>query len=124
MRNSSSLDWLRFMHTPNDYRVSQKQIAINRYLPNKKSSDLLETRGFFIWKVRCVRDSNSSRNPFCTNILFNQVFKVQRLIQREEFAVLLSFDRLNWNNAKIVKNNNMTKFRYITHCFFEVFVLS
>ena len=51
-------------------------------------------------------------------------FKVQRLIQREEFAVLLSFDRLNWNNAKIVKNNNMTKFRYITHCFFEVFVLS
>ncbi len=28
------------------------------------------------------------------NILFNQVFKVQRLIQREEFAVLLSFDRL------------------------------
>ena len=44
------------MHTPNDYRVSQKQIAINRYLPNKKSSDLLETRGFFVWKVRCVRD--------------------------------------------------------------------
>ena len=24
MRNSSSLDWLRFMHTPNDYRVSHK----------------------------------------------------------------------------------------------------
>ena len=79
---------------------------------------------FCFIKKRCVRDSNSSRNPFCTNILFNQVFKVQRLIQREEFAVLLSFDRLNWNNAKIVKNNNMTKFRYITHCFFEVFVLS
>ena len=86
----------------------------------KKSLILNESRTF----KRCVRDSNSSRNPFCTNILFNQVFKVQRLIQREEFAVLLSFDRLNWNNAKIVKNNNMTKFRYITHCFFEVFVLS
>ena len=25
MRNSSSLDWLRFMHTPNDYRVSQER---------------------------------------------------------------------------------------------------
>ncbi len=25
MRNSSSLDWLRFMHTPNDYRVSLKK---------------------------------------------------------------------------------------------------
>ena len=24
MRNSSSLDWLRFMHTPNDYRVSRE----------------------------------------------------------------------------------------------------
>lgn len=27
MRNSSSLDWLRFMHTPNDYRVSHEGIA-------------------------------------------------------------------------------------------------
>ena len=25
MRNSSSLDWLRFMHTPNDYRVSREK---------------------------------------------------------------------------------------------------
>ena len=37
MRNSSSLDWLRFMHTPNDYRVSHKnkmkiQVAIARKL--------------------------------------------------------------------------------------------
>ena len=29
MRNSSSLDWLRFMHTPNDYRVSQKVFQRN-----------------------------------------------------------------------------------------------
>lgn len=91
-------------------------------IENKKALIPKRNQSFRI--QRCVRDSNSSRNPFCTNILFNQVFKVQRLIQREEFAVLLSFDRLNWNNAKIVKNNNMTKFRYITHCFFEVFVLS
>ena len=27
MRNSSSLDWLRFMHTPNDYRVSPVMMA-------------------------------------------------------------------------------------------------
>ena len=26
MRNSSSLDWLRFMHTPNDYRVSRQTV--------------------------------------------------------------------------------------------------
>ena len=32
MRNSSSLDWLRFMHTPNDYRVShQKCFQIWRF---------------------------------------------------------------------------------------------
>ena len=34
MRNSSSLDWLRFMHTPNDYRVShglhQRKSYINQ----------------------------------------------------------------------------------------------
>ena len=35
MRNSSSLDWLRFMHTPNDYRVSQDYIT---ELGLKKSS--------------------------------------------------------------------------------------
>ena len=29
MRNSSSLDWLRFMHTPNDYRVSHTEINIH-----------------------------------------------------------------------------------------------
>ena len=27
MRNSSSLDWLRFMHTPNDYRVSRDTVC-------------------------------------------------------------------------------------------------
>lgn len=27
MRNSSSLDWLRFMHTPNDYRVSPETLG-------------------------------------------------------------------------------------------------
>ena len=29
MRNSSSLDWLRFMHTPNDYRVSHLSPDLN-----------------------------------------------------------------------------------------------
>ena len=34
MRNSSSLDWLRFMHTPNDYRVSQNKLS-----PTDKSAN-------------------------------------------------------------------------------------
>ena len=29
MRNSSSLDWLRFMHTPNDYRVSHFLVILH-----------------------------------------------------------------------------------------------
>ena len=37
MRNSSSLDWLRFMHTPNDYRVSQnkrvQKVSLKRLYP-------------------------------------------------------------------------------------------
>ena len=32
MRNSSSLDWLRFMHTPNDYRVSPFLLAQSCHL--------------------------------------------------------------------------------------------
>ena len=31
MRNSSSLDWLRFMHTPNDYRVSRHILLFWNY---------------------------------------------------------------------------------------------
>ena len=31
MRNSSSLDWLRFMHTPNDYRVSRHHVGTFGY---------------------------------------------------------------------------------------------
>ena len=31
MRNSSSLDWLRFMHTPNDYRVSPKYSVVQTW---------------------------------------------------------------------------------------------
>ena len=34
MRNSSSLDWLRFMHTPNDYRVSQDKPMNILIIPN------------------------------------------------------------------------------------------
>ena len=42
MRNSSSLDWLRFMHTPNDYRVSR----INTKVPliNQKTEILQSTQ--------------------------------------------------------------------------------
>ena len=44
MRNSSSLDWLRFMHTPNDYRVSHylpNFSATGAYMRNQKEFSLL-----------------------------------------------------------------------------------
>ena len=41
MRNSSSLDWLRFMHTPNDYRVSPVYPAITIREVTKKDVVLL-----------------------------------------------------------------------------------
>ena len=46
MRNSSSLDWLRFMHTPNDYRVSPKKGGINTKVPliNQKTEILQSTQ--------------------------------------------------------------------------------
>ena len=42
MRNSSSLDWLRFMHTPNDYRVSPILLSI-KYEQQKKLYSLPTT---------------------------------------------------------------------------------
>lgn len=40
MRNSSSLDWLRFMHTPNDYRVSLHfvQTKVFRIFPDNDAA--------------------------------------------------------------------------------------
>ena len=51
MRNSSSLDWLRFMHTPNDYRVSPENgisLKINsfRYGNDPKILPLTITRQY------------------------------------------------------------------------------
>ena len=46
MRNSSSLDWLRFMHTPNDYRVSRFIIFLLQMY--KKSEDTRKFLALFI----------------------------------------------------------------------------
>ena len=43
MRNSSSLDWLRFMHTPNDYRVSPNTFNENPFTtPQKVIKETIE----------------------------------------------------------------------------------
>lgn len=39
MRNSSSLDWLRFMHTPNDYRVSPDYVGNQHYVFNIRGNN-------------------------------------------------------------------------------------
>ena len=48
MRNSSSLDWLRFMHTPNDYRVSPLDVEKFRdtTVKHAKKPLLLSNNGF------------------------------------------------------------------------------
>lgn len=40
MRNSSSLDWLRFMHTPNDYRVSHFNLIPQGFRLSRKTLGL------------------------------------------------------------------------------------
>ena len=48
MRNSSSLDWLRFMHTPNDYRVSHNFMNV---LVNDAQREFFgEGQTFFMFK--------------------------------------------------------------------------
>ena len=43
MRNSSSLDWLRFMHTPNDYRVSLALGYADSKIPMKEKKVKADT---------------------------------------------------------------------------------
>lgn len=44
MRNSSSLDWLRFMHTPNDYRVSRNSPTLHSIYNKSIYMKVRETR--------------------------------------------------------------------------------
>ena len=53
MRNSSSLDWLRFMHTPNDYRVSRELTKLN---PPR-----ITTEPFFFWFITKVTQENHKK---------------------------------------------------------------
>lgn len=64
MRNSSSLDWLRFMHTPNDYRVSRVldwqayqwgntrlgywRVSNSRLVTSAMSNDMLRKAGYVV----------------------------------------------------------------------------
>ena len=52
MRNSSSLDWLRFMHTPNDYRVSRERYVIMQQT-KKIVSKLLGMKR--VWIPLCLK---------------------------------------------------------------------
>ena len=47
MRNSSSLDWLRFMHTPNDYRVSHGLVCSVMENIQKRRGNLTFVRSVF-----------------------------------------------------------------------------
>ena len=55
MRNSSSLDWLRFMHTPNDYRVSPKEcfdmLIFAMYQKQKNPCKVLIYRDFLRFAI-------------------------------------------------------------------------
>ena len=46
MRNSSSLDWLRFMHIPNDYRVSPSNRNILPFFVFRRKTKTPD----FVWK--------------------------------------------------------------------------
>lgn len=61
MRNSSSLDWLRFMHTPNDYRVSRcysTELFIFEYFYSILFSHDLLYFDFFPCSTRIVAYAN------------------------------------------------------------------
>lgn len=56
MRNSSSLDWLRFMHTPNDYRVSPK-MGHKKFIEGIKKASI--NKPFYIKKIVTLSNANS-----------------------------------------------------------------
>ena len=67
MRNSSSLDWLRFMHTPNDYRVSH-----NHFVEQEK--EVLFPLTIFIRKVLLAT---------CTGISFIDSTSLRYVVTKE-----------------------------------------
>ena len=66
MRNSSSLDWLRFMHTPNDYRVSHFISDVAGDNINKKPL-LLQ------WFFSCRNEATRTPDPYVPNVVRYQL---------------------------------------------------
>lgn len=71
MRNSSSLDWLRFMHTPNDYRVSHNKGY--KYLISFTCSSLQKTGKYNIsFRIITALDEEEA-----SNLIDNQKYYIQ-----------------------------------------------
>ena len=67
MRNSSSLDWLRFMHTPNDYRVSPNHFSNDSFVDDAYKSIMPEFR----YDQRVTRSRKEKRREFFNFLRFS-----------------------------------------------------
>lgn len=68
MRNSSSLDWLRFMHTPNDYRVSRNYSCMNKefqFKPKMERTPWLTSRRVMEKRSGKTRSSPHGKRSIC-----------------------------------------------------------
>ena len=88
MRNSSSLDWLRFMHTPNDYRVSPNMLTIKAEI--KRSE--LKVDGTYNVKIRFTLDRKVKR--LSTNLFVTQQDLTKSLKFKEDTSIKREVDRL------------------------------
>ena len=96
MRNSSSLDWLRFMHTPNDYRVSRS------YLTETNIRGPAEISGHQINKGGSSYVS-LSYSLYRNNINENITNKaVKELINQKPFSYLCSTNFMKMSERKII----------------------
>ncbi len=72
MRNSSSLDWLRFMHTPNDYRVSllqfYKDIQKRRLQSHERKAPKDVSFGAFLRWTTKIRTWTNRTKTCCATI--------------------------------------------------------
>ena len=74
MRNSSSLDWLRFMHTPNDYRVSQGYTKTTTSESRKKSPERCLFRGFSSLDYQDSNLDKQNQNLLCYHYTIVQTY--------------------------------------------------
>ena len=109
MRNSSSLDWLRFMHTPNDYRVSQGNINVSKLgkylkLNSDQSEEVANICDYFSTQMSRATTAKKDKEAKLRNAVYGNLKLMRKTLSAEQYAKYAALMNITLQNKGIELN--------------------